>query len=128
MLIYARVTVNTDSTHEMVLSMLKQKIGSGGGTRALLRYVFWVQSVFSIQNIQIRVKEINRHNFPPIKDTQIQVAVVHADTNLIQKSLCNVNCRLNDKPFTILRIYWIGVADVHGILIFTVVAVDTMVW
>ena len=40
MLIYARVTVNTDSTHEMVLSMLKRKIGSGGGTRALLRYVF----------------------------------------------------------------------------------------
>ena len=42
MLIYARVTVNTDSTHEMVLSMLKRKIGSGGGTRALLRYVFLV--------------------------------------------------------------------------------------
>ena len=40
MLIYARVTVNTDSTHEMVLSMLKRKIGSGGGTRAFLRYVF----------------------------------------------------------------------------------------
>ena len=39
MLIYARVTVNTDSTHEMVLSMLKRKIGSGGGNRALLRYV-----------------------------------------------------------------------------------------
>ena len=40
-----RVTVNTDSTHEMVLSMLKRKIGSGGGTRALLRYVFIITLV-----------------------------------------------------------------------------------
>ena len=82
-----------------------------------------MQSVFSIQNIQFRVKEINRYNFPPIKDIQIQVVVVHADTNLIQKSLYMV-----DKPSIALRIYWIGVADVHGIFIFTVVAVDTMVW
>ena len=47
---------------------------------ALLQYEdsrghYWVQSVFSIQNIQIRVKEINRYNFPPIKDIRIQVAV-----------------------------------------------------
>ena len=74
----------------------------------------------SIQNIQIRVKEINRYNFKPIKDIQIQVAVVHADRN-------HFTC-LNDKPFITLRIYWIGVADVHDIFIFTVVAVDTMVW
>ena len=52
---------------------------------ALLQYGesrghYWVQSVFSIQNIQIRVN-------------QIQVAVVHADTNLIQRSLYMVHHR-----------------------------------
>ena len=34
----------------MVLSMLKRKIGSGGGTRALLRYVFFEDGDYCIVN------------------------------------------------------------------------------
>ena len=86
-----------------------------------------MQSVFSIQNIQIRV---NGHNFPPIKDIQIQVAVRLSMLTQIYNSEITLHgsSSLNYKPFIALRIYWIGVADVHGIFIFTVVAVDTMVW
>ena len=68
---------------------------------ALLQYGesrghYWVQSVFSIQNIQIRVKEINRYNFPPIKGIQIQVAVVHAAVSCwhIFDSEITLQCKL----------------------------------